>query len=400
MRITMLCSDFYPKIGGMAVLNRRLAHALTKRGHHITVMPLWWTRQCRAPDGIDDVKPLFTVRKYPSRFGGLPMRTIWAEARYYVHGMIKSDRFQHQDLIHADIGAAALVGLQARKRFGIPVTIGLGGHVFAEQAGRGLLSQFVTRITRKILTAADAVIVDGADITNGLVKNGLPRSRLHVILNALELSELTATGPIPTPDEENNRVLFWGRLVPENGPDDLVRAACHMPGTQIDIAGSGPMYDTLQDLIHELNVDDQVHLLGRLPQDLLYQQIAQSSLCVFPLVRIGGVSQVVAEAMAMGKAVVTTRVGSMEQLVTDRSTGLLVPPRQPQQLADSIEKLLGDRVLRNRIAQAGSNFVKQHWNWSSRVQEYECVFDQLVRQRDDSRNAPAALPSSRCESAS
>jgi glycosyltransferase involved in cell wall biosynthesis len=71
--------------------------------------------------------------------------------------------------------------------------------------------------------------------------------------------------------------------------------------------------------------------------------------------------RIAVEAMAMGTAVVATNVGGPPEYVADGATGLLVAPRDPAALARAVSRLLGDDVLRTRIATAGQGTVRQRF---------------------------------------
>jgi glycosyltransferase involved in cell wall biosynthesis len=75
-----------------------------------------------------------------------------------------------------------------------------------------------------------------------------------------------------------------------------------------------------------------------------------------------GVPNVIVEALASGNAVVTTRFGSVEELVRDGETGLLVPPRDPKALAAAISRLADDEALRSRLAAAGRAVIARDYD--------------------------------------
>jgi glycosyltransferase involved in cell wall biosynthesis len=87
-----------------------------------------------------------------------------------------------------------------------------------------------------------------------------------------------------------------------------------------------------------------------------------------------GVPNVIVEALASGNAVVTTRFGSVEELIEDGVTGLLVPPRDPAALAAAIRRLDGDEALRRRLAAAGRAIVAREYDLDRAVDWYVSRF--------------------------
>jgi glycosyltransferase involved in cell wall biosynthesis len=85
--------------------------------------------------------------------------------------------------------------------------------------------------------------------------------------------------------------------------------------------------------------------------------------------------------MAAGKPVVATRVGGVPEVVVDGVTGLLVPPRNPEALADAILRLLRDPELRHRMGQAGQERVRRHFSVDQMVRRTEVLYEELLRQK-------------------
>jgi glycosyltransferase involved in cell wall biosynthesis len=86
---------------------------------------------------------------------------------------------------------------------------------------------------------------------------------------------------------------------------------------------------------------------------------------------------VIIEALAAGNAVITTRFGSVEELVRDGETGILVPPRDPPALAAAIRRLAADPALRDRLATAGRDAVAREFGLENAVSLYVRRFEDL-----------------------
>jgi glycosyltransferase involved in cell wall biosynthesis len=100
-----------------------------------------------------------------------------------------------------------------------------------------------------------------------------------------------------------------------------------------------------------------------IPLPELIDLIARSALVVLPLTEreISTGQSVLLEAMAMGKAVVVTRVNGTVDYVDHMRTGVLVPPNDPAAMRDAINRLAGDPALRRRLGEAGREQVLQHY---------------------------------------
>jgi glycosyltransferase involved in cell wall biosynthesis len=134
----------------------------------------------------------------------------------------------------------------------------------------------------------------------------------------------------------------------------------------------------LEALARELQIVDRVMFLGHrydVPNLLPLMDVAV--LCSLH----EGSSLTLLEAMAAGRAVVATAVGGNPELVLDGVTGLLVPARSPEALADAIVTLLRDPALRASMGQAGKNRVKEHFSIETMVQSYESLYRSLLEQK-------------------
>jgi glycosyltransferase involved in cell wall biosynthesis len=143
------------------------------------------------------------------------------------------------------------------------------------------------------------------------------------------------------------QVLFAGRLSREKGILELVEAA---RGMELVVAGDGPLRAQVPGA------------LGFVPHRELGELYERSAVVACPSHR-EGFGVVCAEAMAYGRPVVATAVGGLLDLVVDRETGLLVPPRDVPALRAALERLLGDAELRHRLGAAARERVRKHFAW-------------------------------------
>ena len=161
-----------------------------------------------------------------------------------------------------------------------------------------------------------------------------------------------------------------GRLVPFKGFDDLIDACAELARRRIDfvcdIIGDGPLRETLQAKIEQLDLSSRVNLLGSLSQGAVLEKLqaadifalasttdTQGATDVFPTV--------ILEAMASARPVVSTRLAGIPELVVDGQTGMLAPPGDSAAFAHALEELLRDPELRLRFGDAGRARIEQHF---------------------------------------
>jgi glycosyltransferase involved in cell wall biosynthesis len=148
-------------------------------------------------------------------------------------------------------------------------------------------------------------------------------------------------------EAEPPEVLFAGRLSREKGILELVQAA---DGLNLVVAGDGPLREQVPGA------------LGFVPHEELGPLYERAAVVACPSHR-EGFGVVCAEAMAYGRPVVAGAVGGLLDLVVDGETGLLVPPRDVGALRAALQRLLGDRDLRQRLGAAARERIRQRFAW-------------------------------------
>lgn len=213
--------------------------------------------------------------------------------------------------------------------------------------------------------------------------------KLSVVRCGLELDKL------PAPRRQARsfvRLILVGRLSPEKGIGGLLEAlaACTGKRPQLVIVGDGPMRGELDRMVERLGLRNHVTFLGRLPERQTLEQIAQSDILVLPSF-MEGLPIVLMEAMALGKAVIATRVAGIPELISDGENGLLFTPSKWDELAIKITVLASDRELRERLGARGAATVAAEFD----IKESAETLHQLFGRADRSVATASARPSVR-----
>jgi glycosyltransferase involved in cell wall biosynthesis len=129
-----------------------------------------------------------------------------------------------------------------------------------------------------------------------------------------------------------------------------------------------------------LGIGSTIDFLGHVEQAELVQRYRAATVFVHPA-HYEGLPTVLLEAMACGKAVVSTAVSGSLDVVEDGINGLLVPPRAPAALAEAISSLVADAELRAQLGAAARCTVRDTYSWSVVGQKYLCYYQDLLEQR-------------------
>ncbi len=216
--------------------------------------------------------------------------------------------------------------------------------------------------------------------------NRLPLDKLRIIPYGVDLEAWQRP-----PDEEIARrrhklgiapndvvVGTVGRLVEQKDYPTLLRAVVlarrEVPGLRLVVAGDGPLRRPLEQLAGELGIADRVVFLGHCVQ-------VAPVLHSFDLFVLASVFEpfgvALLEAKAAGLAIVATKVNEVPHLLRDGASGLLVPPGDPERLAETLVRLARDPALRQQFGQAALAEMQADFRLPKVVDAYQQLYDRV-----------------------
>jgi starch synthase len=298
-------------------------------------------------------------------------------------------------LVHSHTWYANLAGHLAAMLYGIPHVMTMHSLEVlrpwkAEQLGGGYhLSSWCERDSA---TAAAAVIAvsDGmrADILTAYPD--IPAERIHVIRNGIDTTEYA-----PDPGTEvlerfgvdlaRPYVIFVGRITRQKGVPVLLRAASGLvPEAQLVLCAGAADTPELLAEVTELVDGLQASRSGvlwipeMLPRPELVQLLTHATVFAIPsLYEPLGIVNL--EAMACATAVVGSRTGGIPEVVADGVTGLLVPPGEPEPLAEALNALLRDPDRAQAMGQAGRKRAVAEFGWQAIAAQTAALYAKLVK---------------------
>jgi type III pantothenate kinase len=383
--------------GGQNVFVAALSREVAARGHEVVVYtrrddPELPRRVSLCP-GVEvehvDAGPAATVPKDDL----LPFMPEFG--RY----LERAWRRRRPDVIHAHFWMSGHAALLAAEPLGVPVvqTFHALGVVKRRHQGSADTSPAQRlEIERGIVARAARVLPTCSDEVFELLRLGADNSRMHVVPCGVDLALFHPDGPVEEHPPDRRRLLYVGRLVQRKGVGNVISALPRLPGVELVIAG-GPPRERLRedaearrllDLAAELGVADRVDLRGRLDRDELPALIRSADAVVtVPWYEPFGI--VPLEAMACGVPVIATAVGGMIDSVVDDQTGVHVPPRDPERLAEAISELMADPRARRVYGSAGVKRVRRLYDWRRVAAQALDVYEAVVEDARGRRRAAA-----------
>jgi phosphoheptose isomerase/glycosyltransferase involved in cell wall biosynthesis len=281
-------------------------------------------------------------------------------------------RRSRPDVVHAHFWMSGRAALAAAEPLGIPVVQtfhALGTVKRRYQGGMDTSPPERIEIERGIARRADAVLATCSDEVFELMRMGARSERLHVIPCGVDLGLFGLDGPA-APRGRLRRLLYVGRLVQRKGIGNVISALPQMPGVELLVAGGpererlggDPEARRLLELAEELGVAGRVRLLGRVARTELPTLLRSADAMVtVPWYEPFGIAPL--EAMACGVPVIASAVGGMIDSVVDGRTGVHVPPRDPERLAEAAAELLADRERCRGYGAAAARRAKRLYGW-------------------------------------
>jgi len=246
------------------------------------------------------------------------------------------------------------------------------------------IDRTTARWSKPLFIAVSETVRDSA-----IKQLALPKRDVRVIYNAIDVDTLR-TSPdkvekLRTELALPTDVFFFlnvGRMAPQKGQTFLLEAfqivAHKFDDVYLGFAGDGPLLAELQELSRALGIDHRVRFLGRREDIGTCLELANAF--VFPSLFEGHPLALV-EAMLKGVPCITTRIGAMEEIVSNREHAILVNPRSAAELADAMVELRCDAGLRQRVAEAAQKLALERFDLRNAVTTWGALYSEVLKSR-------------------
>ncbi len=305
---------------------------------------------------------------------------------------------ERPDVVHAHFWMSGRAALDAAVPLGIPVVQtfhALGVVKRRHQGAKDTSPAERVEVERAVIRRADRLVATCSDEVFELSRLGADLERVRVLPCGVDVDLFRPEGPVEERTGSRHRLVAVGRLVERKGLATVAEALAHLPDTELVVAGGPPVSELAADpeaqrlraLAERKGVSARLHLRGSVGRRDLpaLMRSADAVVCV-PWYEPFGM--VAVEAMACGVPVIASAVGGLVDTVVDGVTGLHVPPRDPDQLAEAVQALLGDPSLRASLGAAGARRARSRYCWTRVAAATLDTYGELVVQEpahDDGR---------------
>jgi glycosyltransferase involved in cell wall biosynthesis len=354
MKIAQVTGFFMPKNYGSNELF--LCRELSKRGHDVTVFTTAQPRQEYAMLKENSIEKSiehyeeFTIKRFPSR---LRIRDI-----QIMPELFESLIAENFDIIHAHefFSPSALYGSIVKVMRHTPFVITQHNDQFpCSFINRSLYYADACTIGRLTLGQAKKIIALTRAIQGHLSLFGVPSNKIQVIPNAIDTNKFTPNNKNLLKDRWNISspvILYVGRFSEVKGLKYLLNAfpivLKAIPEAKLVLLGGGPLQTEVG--IYEKRFPSSIISLPFVPNEVMPNVYPGCDVVVLPSLeeRFGNVTL---EAMACGKPVVGSCIGGMLDTIVHEETGLQVQPRNSQQIADALIRILKNEKFKIKLGQ-------------------------------------------------
>lgn len=266
-------------------------------------------------------------------------------------------------VLHAHFGPAGVLAVRVANCHRIPLVTTFYGADMSEFARHHVWRKRYAYLFRH----GDLFLVEGPHMRQQLVNLGCPAPKIMLQRIAIDVQSIRLLKK--QRNEDMPIMLSCGRLVEKKGFEYAIRAMAHVvrhiPAAEYHIIGDGPLRPHLEDLVKELGLAANVHLLGSMTHQQYLEYARQASIFLAPSVTAangdseGGAPTTLLEMQAMAIPIVATRHADIPYVVRPTESALLVEERDAGALAQALLHLLAHPEQWSMIGAAGREHVER-----------------------------------------
>ncbi len=284
------------------------------------------------------------------------------------------------EIVHAEshLFLPTIQALWVAKKLGVPCVITVHG-VFAERGFYVNSAQqaYLHTIGLSAFRSASKVICLTPSDATEVEKIGCPKDKIELIQNAVDTEFFK-----PSNSKSDDTIVWVGRFVQEKGVEYIVEAARSIsktyPKIKILLIGYGPLKEKIIEMARNFGLlDSNIFIEGPFNREEVARIMGKATIFVFPSLK-EGMPIALLEAMACELPVVVFNVSGSRELVEHGKNGLIIEPKNSEQLVTAIQTLLNDKNLRKRLGQNSRRLVVERYSWDIVIKKLELVYGEAI----------------------
>jgi glycosyltransferase involved in cell wall biosynthesis len=322
----------------------------------------------------DQLLQLVSDRRIPITF--LEARSIWSTPAVWWR-LTQWLRDFEPELLQCYLAHANILGALAAHHSGVNHVV--TGLQVAEvrRHWHVVLQRAVARLVDKHVCVSQSV----ADFAAKVMR--LPRERLLVISNGIKVERWAGARPVARSrlglGQNRRMILFAGRLDPQKRPDWLLERMpavfARLPNYDLVIAGEGPLRNSLGRLAMRLGISERIHFVGWQPD--MPSLLAAADVVVLTS-RWEGMPNILLEALAAARPVVTTDVHGVRELLGNAAGVQITPANDAQLFVDAVSQVCSDREWAIHLGQQNQQRARDSFSMDAMVTAYCQLYESLL----------------------
>ena len=383
LRLALVTRRFWPLVGGAEMVMANLAEELTRQRHQVQIITAQWH-----PDWPKQISHRgIPVIRLPN-----PSVRGWGTVRYMMAlGRWLRAEENNLDAVYVSmLKHSAVVATSRLQSSPVPIVLRAEGAGDTGDCAFHETANFGHRI-RRACQGADGFVAPSQQIFDEMISSGFDRDKIRFIPNGVKIgpqrtreqrrearAALAAANPILTMAESAPLVVFTGRLHPGKGLTKAIRAWPYVlqkfPNARLWLIGEGPQESELTAMIGAMGLQSRIILPGAF--DTVEDVLAAADLFVLPS-HYEGMSIALLEAMAAGLPCVVSDIPGNRILIQPEETGLTYPVDGYAELASSLNRVMSDTPLADRLGQAARQRVIDNFSLERSTLDHVALFESL-----------------------
>jgi glycosyltransferase involved in cell wall biosynthesis len=360
------------QIGGAATHTQGVINGLVENGVEVDVLAP------QQPVGTDRAR---FIPVHPRRVLQLVPGLGSAD---YAEQLVSNGRNLKADFVYQRHQNGSDVGLKLARRMRVPLVLEFNGsELWLERhwgQSRVRLGGPLLALERRNLLDASLVVVVSNALRDNVIAEGARPERVLVNPNGVDVEALSIYRERPAKEWRSQQGLsnaptvgFIGTFGRWHGVNLLPAIAQAVPDASWIVIGDGPLFPEVQTEMAVRGLDDRVTLTGLVEHNRALELLSCCDVCVSPHVPnpdntpFFGSPTKLFEYMGLGKAIVASDLGQIGEVLTHGQTGLLCAPGDVEAMAHSVNRLLDDEALRNRLGDSALALADSKYTWRAHV---------------------------------
>ena len=287
------------------------------------------------------------------------------------------------DVIYERANLYFLAGAMLARRLRLPYLLEVNAPLADERARHGnlRLARLAAAAERHTWRAADRVLPVTEVLADRIAREGVPRERITVIPNGIQLAHYPE--PAPRPEGGPLTLGFVGFIREWHGMDKVVAALATWSGTpplRLRVVGDGPARPGLEAQAASLGIADRVVFDGVVDHEAIPGLVAGFDIALQPAAVPYASPLKVFEYMAAGRAIVAPDQPNLREVLEDGRTALLFDPGKEGSMWEAIARLAADPALRATLgAAARAEVLRRDLTWTGNARRVVALAEELRR---------------------